>query len=590
MKAVRTKLVAAATAVAAAIATWSAAPAAADPAGNWIAVDVSTIDVDGVVNSDPTGVQGSAVNISTGESFALTSVPGTLWRDGLPNGTYRLRIARSGNWAPVWWPGAYSQAASGVFVLDTAITDCSPVDIGPTGCNGMKFTVQLQQTRTVTGTVSRRSGERVAGATVNAVLAKEPLTRFTTATDGTGQFSVSVPPGVYELSTPNGNRQAAAAVDVQASTVRRSLVLLDPPAAPTEVAAAGSSRSASVTWTPPTDDGGTAVTGYTVSAQPGGHSCSTTGARGCTLTGLTNGQPYAITVTATNAVGTSAASLPTAVTPNELLPGPPTSVNARALSRAAIVSWSPPADTLGVSGYRVTSKPGGLTCTTSDLTCTVTGLTNGTRYTFRVAAITAGGSGPASASSNRVTPADISSSPRNVRLQAGNSSVMVTWKRPADNGGAAITGYTATSFPSGRTCTTDGSVRACAIGGLTNGAAYSVVVTATNPMGTSDRSPGSTSATPRAGLPAMASQLTVTPKSGRVTGGVRIAWTATVPAHRVLVRWQRADASEVTSRTANSAGSLRVPVAPGSRTQVWLQAVDSRGRPVAEVRRTFRRG
>jgi hypothetical protein len=31
-------------------------------------------------------------------------------------------------------------------------------------------------------------------------------------------------------------------------------------------------------------------------------------------------------------------------------------------------------------------------------------------------------------------------------------------------------------------------------------------------------------------------------------------------------------------------------VAPGSRTQVWVQALDTKGRPVAEVRRTFRRG
>jgi hypothetical protein len=88
----------------------------------------------------------------------------------------------------------------------------------------------------------------------------------------------------------------------------------------------------------------------------------------------------------------------------------------------------------------------------------------------------------------------------------------------------------------------------------------------------------------------MASRLTVTPKSGRVTGRVRIAWTATVPAQRVMVRWQQADASEVTSRSANSSGSLRVPVAPGGRTQVWVQALDAKGRPVAEVRRAFRRG
>ena len=43
-----------------------------------------------------------------------------------------------------------------------------------------------------------------------------------------------------------------------------------------------------------------------------------------------------------------------------------------------------------LTGYTVTSSPGGHTCTSATTTCTVTGLTNFTPYTFTVTATNAG--------------------------------------------------------------------------------------------------------------------------------------------------------------------------------------------------------
>src|SRR5581483_3982422 len=128
----------------------------------------------------------------------------------------------------------------------------------------------------------------------------------------------------------------------------------------------------------------------------------------CLVSGLTNGTPYTFTVVATNAVGDSLPSLPSApVIPSASLPGSPTNVTAVAGDAQATVSWHAPASDGGspILSYTVTSSPGGFTCMwtlTGPLSCTVTGLTNGTTYTFTVTATTLNGTGAASLPSNPV--------------------------------------------------------------------------------------------------------------------------------------------------------------------------------------------
>jgi hypothetical protein len=76
------------------------------------------------------------------------------------------------------------------------------------------------------------------------------------------------------------------------------------PSAPAKPSVAAGDASISVTWTAPAANG-SAITGYTATASPGGTTCSTTGALTCTITGLSNGTAHTVTVTATNAIGTS---------------------------------------------------------------------------------------------------------------------------------------------------------------------------------------------------------------------------------------------------------------------------------------------
>jgi hypothetical protein len=81
-------------------------------------------------------------------------------------------------------------------------------------------------------------------------------------------------------------------------------------------------------------------------------------------------------------------------------------VSASAGDSSANVTWTAPTSpgSYPVTTYQVTSSPGGQTCLTSALTCTVTGLANGTTYTFTVKALSGAGWGETSAPSNAVTP------------------------------------------------------------------------------------------------------------------------------------------------------------------------------------------
>ena len=79
------------------------------------------------------------------------------------------------------------------------------------------------------------------------------------------------------------------------------------PAAPTAVTATAGDQQATVSWTAPSDNGGEAITGYTVTSTPGSLTC-TTATTSCVVSGLTNSTAYTFTVTATNSVGTSDAS------------------------------------------------------------------------------------------------------------------------------------------------------------------------------------------------------------------------------------------------------------------------------------------
>ena len=110
------------------------------------------------------------------------------------------------------------------------------------------------------------------------------------------------------------------------------------PGAPTSVTAVAGSTQATVSFTAPVSNGGSAITGYTVTSTPG--SITRTGASSpIIVTGLTNGTSYTFTVVATNVMGNSLASVASsAVTPVVSSCGSITSVSDMESNSYAVVS------------------------------------------------------------------------------------------------------------------------------------------------------------------------------------------------------------------------------------------------------------
>jgi len=143
------------------------------------------------------------------------------------------------------------------------------------------------------------------------------------------------------------------------------------PSAPTALSAVAGDGQVTASWAAPESTGGTPIKGYTVTATPGGDTCETKSALTCVVRDLVNGTDYTLTVTATNAVGTGAASEPSATVTPATVPSAPTGLAADPGDGQVTVSWAAPA-TGGspITGYTVTATPGGRTCVTSAaLTC-----------------------------------------------------------------------------------------------------------------------------------------------------------------------------------------------------------------------------
>ena len=175
----------------------------------------------------------------------------------------------------------------------------------------------------------------------------------------------------------------------------RPMILLAMPLAPVVTAVPGNA-SATVSF-PTLQTGGLIVTTYTVTNLRTGGATVLSNVSPVIFTGLTNGATYQFSVTVTNPVGTGPAGLSNIIIPGTV-PSAPRNVVAVAGNGQATISFSPPLSNgfNPILYYTVTS--GTFTVTGTGSPITVTGLVNGTEYTFTVTATNAIGTGPGAAS------------------------------------------------------------------------------------------------------------------------------------------------------------------------------------------------
>ncbi len=298
--------------------------------------------------------------------------------------------------------------------------------------------------------------------------------------------------GVFKVTLTASNSAGSSSTS---QTITVSVSATAVPGAPTIVSVTPGNEQVTVNFKPPASNGGSRITKYTVSSNLGD---TATGAGSpITVKKLTNGTDYTFTVTASNIDGPGPASSPVPATP-ATKPGDPAGVEATAGNGEATITFTPPSSDGGsaITGYSAISNPKGGADTSADTTSTthlMTGLKNGTRYSFTVEATNAVGT-TVSKPSNSVTPATVPGEPTDVKATAGKTkgTVTVSFKPPASNGGSSITGYTVESPQDGSVNVT-GKSSPIIVTGLTSGSDYTFTVFATNSKGNGQPSGASNS-------------------------------------------------------------------------------------------------
>ncbi len=212
-------------------------------------------------------------------------------------------------------------------------------------------------------------------------------------------FGGAVPPGDYNIGyvcTLAGVVTDSWFTPITITATGYSPLTVAAPAAPTAVVATPGNGSASVAFTG-------AGSSFTVTATPAvGPAITATGAASpITVPGLTNGTSYNITVTATNAGGTSAPSAPpVAVVPNTVLQVSGLTATSGAVAGQINLNWTAPTSAT-LTGYTLTVAPtgagapvGGSPFTVGLVsTFSVSGLTAGAEYSFTLLPTTSNATG-----------------------------------------------------------------------------------------------------------------------------------------------------------------------------------------------------
>jgi DNA-binding beta-propeller fold protein YncE len=266
--------------------TLSEIDAASNPATVISTITVGNYSTGVVVSPDGSRVwvanYGGMVAASVAEIDTTTTPPSlvnSIVSIGSPSG-----IVVSPNGRSVWVAGdsvlsRISAATGRVVATVTGFDGATEVAISP---NGLRVWV------------TNLGGN--AGKTVSEVdTTSNPPVVINSVAVRTGPWGIAVSP--YNSNVWVANNRGGYGQTI-------SQILL-PPRAPRNVQAGPRNAQARIAWQAPAHSGDSHITRYRATASPGGKFCRAIGSTACTISGLTNGVTYSVTVIARNAAGAS---------------------------------------------------------------------------------------------------------------------------------------------------------------------------------------------------------------------------------------------------------------------------------------------
>ncbi len=509
----------------------------------WTAPPTSGATITAYTLQRKTG-SGTYANVSTTIAADATSYSDT----GLtPGATYAYRIRAANSTGEGEW-----SAERSVTTTDTskpaAITDLDATKDANNGATEIDLTWSTPNANGEDITAYRL--ERKAGSGSYALLSSSIAVSDTTYSDTGLSLGTTY---TYRLRAANSIGDAEWSNEDSATTDSGV------PARITDLLAeTASSTSIYISWTPP-DDNGSALTGYTIQRKTVDGSYVELdrdfhpAADGWTDGFLTPLTAYTYRLRATNSLGNSEwSNETTATTTADGSPNNVIDMAATALSPTSIrLTWTAPDDNgLALTGYRLERKAGpplrraeqrpdpdtgsftlvSSTIAGSATTYTDTGLAPGTKYTYRLVAVNAGGDSPwsndPSATTDPIRPEPVTDLTAAKDADNGAREINLSWTAPHDNG-ADITSYTlqrkAGSGDYANVSTTiAGAATSYSDTGLTPATAYTYQILAVNSEGNSAWSNDPSETTDNA-PPAAVTNLAATSVGANTIG---LSWTA----------------------------------------------------------------
>ena len=291
----------------------------------------------------------------------------------------------------------------------------------------------------------------------------------------------------------------------------------------------------SISWTAPSDIGGSTITEYAIkyvssssgdSEDKGTKSVKVSDLGGspfsATISELKNGREYTISISAKNSGGYGTSSLSYSATPG-VIPGKPQSVTTTLDGAGMVLRWKKPdGDGFGDLTYSAQCKKDSGSYSSvniSDassgdegrLSKSITGLVAGSHYVCQVKSTSAYGSSDWSLDTSDLTYMTKPGTPQSISgSSTGDGSVSVSWQAPASNGGGQITSDIASTNKNGgedsegnRSCSIAratasdagdwddaGYTFTCKIEGMPKKGTFKVYLVAVNAVGSSTKSSG----------------------------------------------------------------------------------------------------